>query len=89
MLELQTQTSVWSVFVIVANLVRNGCGTDERTRAKILEPRPFFLHCHTHYFGNVRDHAQKQPTTPIEIYGQKQGSILRLGLCHTPFVYDA
>ena len=53
----------WS---IVANLVRNGYRTDELTNVRENFGAMPILHCHTHYFSSVRDHAQKPPTMPTK-----------------------
>ena len=69
---------------IVTNLVRNECETDGLTRAKqaqkfgatpiLARPHPLFRH------------SPRPRPLNLKMYGPKQGSILRLCLCHTPFV---
>ena len=66
--------------IIVANLIRNGCGIDELTHAKILWPRPFFcIASPTILATSATMHKIHLPRPlNLEIYRQKQCSIIIL-----------
>ena len=56
-------------------------------RARNFAATPIFLHCHTHYFGNVHNYAQNSPTTPTKSQDirTKTGEYTKVKLVPHPF----
>ena len=64
---------VVSLICIVANLIRNGCGTDEETRAKFWGHAHFYIATPTISAMSVTMHKIHLPRPlNLEIYGQKR-----------------